>query len=198
MSQEISTGNGNQQLEKSQLSEAERLKLINETARAVKEINRIQEESGENKEHEETIMLVAFSVGSEEYAISIDQIKEVVPCPAIAPIPQVPEHIKGVANVRGNVLAIVDLAVRFGLSQSSEEGKFVLVMKSEELSFAISVKSVPNTMLVKKSEIKQANNIINQSTLGLNFVKGIIRRDQKIVVWVDMLEIMENEEIGEK
>ncbi|MCV9385631.1 chemotaxis protein CheW [Reichenbachiella ulvae] len=197
MSEDTTTNKDTQSLDKSKLSEEERLKLINETAQAVKEINKIQEESGENKEHEETIMLVAFAVGNEEYAVAIDQIKEVVPCPSIAPIPQVPPYIMGVSNVRGNVLAIVDLAVRFGLTPDEVDGRFVLVMKSEELRFAINVKSVPNTMLVKKSEILQANNIINQSTLGLNYVKGIIRKGQKIVVWVDMLDIMQNENIGE-
>ncbi|PIB34533.1 hypothetical protein BFP72_03460 [Reichenbachiella sp. 5M10] len=182
---------------KSGLSDAEKLKLINDTASAVKEINSLDSESRLKDEHEETVMLVAFSVGNEEYALTIDQIKEVVSCPPIAPVPQVPSFVKGVANVRGNVLAIIDLSIKFGLDQQGEQGKFVLVMKSEELKFAISVNAVPNTMMVKRSEISQATNIINQTTLGLNYVKGIVRRDQRIVVWVDIIDIMENEELGD-
>ncbi|MBU2913589.1 MULTISPECIES: chemotaxis protein CheW [Reichenbachiella] len=197
MSNEIATQSESQVSAKRALSDDERLKLINDTAQAVKEMN----DDGQGRditEHEETYMLVAFSVGDEEYAVSIDQIKEVVPCPTIAPVPQVPDFVKGVANVRGNVLAIIDLALRFGLKHERTEGKFVLVMKSEDLKFAISVQAVPNTMMVKESEITQATNIINQSTLGLNYVKGIIRRNQKIVVWIDMLDIMKNEDLGEK
>ncbi|UXP31092.1 chemotaxis protein CheW [Reichenbachiella agarivorans] len=182
---------------KTKLSESERMKLINDTANAVKEVNQMAGESSTKEAHEETIMLVAFSVGKEVYAVSIDQIKEVVSCPDIAPIPQVPPFVKGVANVRGNVLAIIDLAIRFGLAHEGEQGRFVLVMKSEELKFAISVNAVPNTMMIKRSQVTQATNIINQSTLGLNYVKGIIRRDDNIVVWVDILSLMENEVFGE-
>ncbi|MGL1887057.1 MAG: chemotaxis protein CheW [Reichenbachiella sp.] len=178
------------------ISEEEKLKLINETAKAVKEANKAAYDADQKDVNDEKVMLVAFEVGNEHYAVSIDMIKEVVSCPPIAPVPQVPKYVLGVANVRGNVLAILDLAIKFGLKEDGDKGKFVFVVKSEEQHFAISSKSVPNTMMVSKKNIGLASNIISQSTLGLNYVKGIIKEDGKMIVWIDLLEMVTGEKLA--
>lgn len=173
------------------ISEEERLKLINETAKAVKEANKAAYGAEEQQDlKDEKVMLVAFEVGNEHYAVSIDMIKEVVSCPPIAPIPQMPKYVEGVANVRGNVLAILDLSVKFGLSENGDKGKFVFVIKSEDQHFAIRSKSVPDTMTVSKKDIGLASNIISQSSLGLNYVRGIIKKEGKMIVWIDLLDMI--------
>lgn len=178
------------------MSEEDKLKLINETAKAVKDANKVTHENIKDKDiNDEKIMLVSFEVGNEHYAVSIDMIKEVVACPPIAPVPQVAKYVKGVANVRGNVLAIMDLSIKFGLSEKGDTSRFVFVIKSEELHFAISSKTVPNTMMVSKKEIIQASNIIANSTLAMNYVKGIIRKEDKMIVWVDLIEMIKNDEL---
>ena len=143
-------------------------------------------------------MLIVFPVGEEEYAISIDDIKEVVPTPPIALIPQVPKYVRGVANVRGNVLAIIDLQLMFskGDHVESDLGKFVLVIKSEEMQFAINAVSVPNTMIVTQLDIDPPTNIINNSKKNTDYVKGIIKKDKRMIIWIDILELMENIDIS--
>lgn len=179
------------------MSESDRLKLINETAKAVKDANKVRHDSANNKDvNDEKIMLVIFEVGDEHYAVSIDMIKEVVACPPIAPVPQVASYVKGVANVRGNVLAIMDLSIKFGLSKEGDDIKFVFVIKNEDLHFAIGAKTVPNTMMVSKNSIGLASNIIANSSLAMNYVKGIIRQDDKMIVWVDLIDMIKNEELS--
>jgi len=179
------------------LSEDDKLKLVNETAKAVKEANRVTEGNIKDKDlNDEKIMLVSFEVENEYYAVSIDMIKEGVSCPPIAPVPQVAKYVKGVANVRGNVLAVMDLSIKFGLSEEGDESKFVFVIKSEELHFAISAKTVPSTMMVSKKDIGHASNIISNSSLAMNYVKGIIRQEDKMIVWIDLIEMIKNEELS--
>lgn len=138
-------------------------------------------------------MLIVFPVGKEEYAIEIDEIKEVVPTPPIALIPQVPSYIMGVANVRGNVLAVVNLEKKFysGNEKAAEgTGKFVLVINSEEMHVAVNVMNVPNTLIVKDSEIDPPTNVINNSGIGTNHIKGIIKKDKRMIIWIDIHEVM--------
>ena len=59
--------------------------------------------------------LIVFKLGTEEYALNIEQIKEVVITPNIANIPQTPSYIRGVANIRGTIIAIVDLNDKFNI-----------------------------------------------------------------------------------
>ncbi|WP_162555613.1 chemotaxis protein CheW [Reichenbachiella versicolor] len=144
------------------------------------------------------VMLIVFPVGEEEYAISIDDIREVVPIPPIAIIPQVPDYVKGVANVRGNVLAIINLLKMFSKAEEVKEKadpKFVLVIKSEEMQFAISCTTVPNTMIVSKAEIDPPSNIINNSGQISDYVKGIIKREKRMIVWIDIHDLMARTEI---
>ena len=63
--------------------------------------------------HEKLMQLIIFKLAGEEYGLSIDQIKEVVLTPRVAKMPQTPAYIKGVANIRGNIIAIMDLEQKF-------------------------------------------------------------------------------------
>lgn len=73
----------------------------------------------ETKEQEVTAQqqYLTFFLAEEEYAISIQQVKEIIEYTAITKVPKVPHWIRGVINLRGNVVPVVDLAVRFGLDE---------------------------------------------------------------------------------
>jgi purine-binding chemotaxis protein CheW len=73
----------------------------------------------EIKEKEEVIQqqYLTFFLADEEYAINIQRVKEIIEYTTVTKVPKVPEWIRGVINLRGNVVPIVDLAVRFGLEE---------------------------------------------------------------------------------
>jgi purine-binding chemotaxis protein CheW len=65
----------------------------------------VQDAAKTQNNHSRTFQIVVFRLGHEEYALPIAQIKEVVQTPSITNIPQSPECIKGVSNIRGNIIA---------------------------------------------------------------------------------------------
>src|SRR5260370_36153601 len=71
----------------------------------------------EIKEKEEVVkqQYLTFFLADEEYAINIQRVKEIIEYTAVTKVPKVPEWIRGVINLRGNVVPVVDLAERFGL-----------------------------------------------------------------------------------
>ena len=73
----------------------------------------------EIKEKEEVIQqqYLTFFLADEEYAINIQRVKEIIEYTTVTKVPKVPEWIRGVINLRGNVVPVVDLTVRFGLKE---------------------------------------------------------------------------------
>jgi purine-binding chemotaxis protein CheW len=155
------------------------------------------------------ILLIVFKLGTEEYGLPIDQIKEVVLTPRISQIPQTPHYIKGVANIRGNVISIVDLEDRFGLIAKNgtksvpeeialddladeENSNYTLVIESEEYSIGILVKEVPNTLSVSRNEIDSTSNIIQHSSLDENAINGIVKLDDRMIIMINILSMMDS------
>jgi purine-binding chemotaxis protein CheW len=76
-------------------------------------------ESMETKEQEAVMrqQYLTFFLADEEYAVNIQKVKEIIEYSSITKVPKVPRWIRGVINLRGNVVPVVDLAVRFGLDE---------------------------------------------------------------------------------
>lgn len=141
-----------------------------------------------------TFQIVVFKLGSEEYALQIDQIKEVVLTPTITRMPQTPEHIKGVANIRGNIIAIVDLRERFGLGENNGVGKYTLVVESEQFKMGVLVPEVPNTLAISESAVDQS--LMNMEGEH-NYIKGIVKLDTRLIILIDIFKVMELKDIGQ-
>ena len=138
------------------------------------------------------IQLIIFKLGSEEYALKIDQIKEVVLTPGIAKIPQTPSYVKGVANIRGTIIAIIDLNEKFMIEELNKGiGNYTLVVESEEFKVGILVKEVPNTLTVGEKEIERNLSILQYSDLDDECINGIVKKGDRMIIVVDMMKMME-------
>lgn len=156
-------------------------------------------ETGE-KNRGKLVQLIVFKLGDEEYALHIDQIKEVVLTPGIAKIPQTPDYIKGVANIRGNIIAIVDLENKFNLlnseSENKNKGNYTLVVESDSFKIGILVKEVPNTLTVSENDIDKSSTVLQYSNLDQDCIKGIVKSGERMIIMVDMIKMMESEELN--
>lgn len=154
----------------------------------------------EDKDRGRLVQLIVFKLGDEEYALQIDQIKEVVLTPGIAKIPQTPSYIKGVANIRGNIIAIVDLENKFNLlnseSENKNKGNYTLVVESESFKIGVLVKEVPNTLTVSENDIDKSSTVLQYSNLDQDCIKGIVKSEERMIIMVDMIKMMESEELN--
>ncbi len=145
--------------------------------------------------------IVVFKLGGEEYGLPIDMIKEVVITPAVTRIPLAPKHIKGVANVRGTILAVVDLEERLSVKETTEEVQsakpnFLLVIESDNYKMGILVKEVPNTLSVSEENIDNSPGLVQESGSDKGYVKGIIKIDKRLVILVDVFKLISKEEVS--
>lgn len=153
-------------------------------------------------EHDvERIQLIVFRLGSEEYALPIDQVKEIVPTPRISQVPQTPEYVLGIGNIRGHVIPIVDLAKKFGLREieldaalkSARQMNYTLVIHNEETNTSIGVqtKQVPSTLTVVSSKIEDASSVMQHSSIDESAIRGVANINSRLIILVDIHRMIE-------
>lgn len=71
---------------------------------------------------------LVFRLGGESYGIAVLQVREIIRMTAVTAIPQTPDHIRGVINLRGKIIPVVDLRVRFGLSSVEDDGRTCILV----------------------------------------------------------------------
>lgn len=166
----------------------------NDTAPALAVINEKEQEEKNFK----TLQLVVFKLENEEYALRIEQIKEVVLTPKVTQVPQTPKHIKGVANIRGNILAIVDLEDRFGLAteEEKEPGRFTLVLDDREFKVGILVRNVPNTIEISEDTLDESPNIVHDSVVDERAIEAIAKVGDRLIILLDIHRVLRNDNLG--
>jgi purine-binding chemotaxis protein CheW len=142
-----------------------------------------------------SLQIVVFKLGQEEYGLQIDQIKEVVITPNITRMPQAPSFVKGVANIRGNVIAIFDLEDRFNLSRVSQTqgNRYTLVVESEDVKMGLLVNDVPNTITVSAGDLDESVSIINDANTEENYIKGIIKSGDRLIILIDIFKVIDQD-----
>ena len=115
---------------------------------------------GKNQLPQSTVQYLTFLTAGEEYAIGIVKVKEIIEFEAVTTVPNTPIWIRGVTNLRGKVVPVVDLAVKFGLP-ASRISKFSciivteVVFQGENLTMGVLADSVSQVMDLSADEIEQ-------------------------------------------
>ena len=153
------------------------------------------EEDRKDKSSLNNLQIVVFKLGQEEYGMPIDQIKEVVITPTITKMPQTPEFLKGVANIRGNIIAILDLETKFGFqpTTSKSDNNFTLVIESEEHKMGVLVKEVPNTLSISRSTIEETV-FTGEGGADQNYITGIVKLEKRLIIMIDIFKVISDQE----
>lgn len=149
-------------------------------------------------ERESLNQFCVFRSGGEEYAIPINLVKEVVPYPKTSVITQMPRYIIGMANVRGNIFGVLDLGQFFSLnSNQATKNTYLLVLEHDVYQMAIAIPDVPDTLLVSDKMIEKLSAARLKSALGQKYLKGIIKKDKRMIILFDILGMISGEKFTE-
>jgi len=141
---------------------------------------------------------LTFSLAGEEYGIGILKVKEIIGLIAITPVPQTPSHIKGVINLRGKVIPIVDLRIKFGIeAMDYTERTCIIVVEiasgNNKISMGIVVDSVSEVLNIKAAEIEDTPNF--GTRLDTSYILGMAKTAQSVKILLDIDKVMSNKEI---
>ncbi|MBJ6119690.1 purine-binding chemotaxis protein CheW [Pontibacter sp. BT310] len=174
-----------------------------ETSEAPEEVSAVsgngKEESAKVKTNEPLLHLIVFKLGAEFYGIKIEQVKEVTVTPTITRMPRTPDFVKGVANIRGDIIAIMDLEERFGIrpdtSTSTNNSSYTLVIEAREYSIGVVVKEVPQSLNLTVSKMDKTPSFLQDIAVQENYIEGIAKVDNRLIIVLDMYKILSGDEI---
>ena len=140
--------------------------------------------------------LINFTVGNEEYGLELLRVKEVIRTRQITWLPKAPPCVKGIINLRGDVIPIVDLRERFGLQQQQQTAKTrVIVVEVQGRPVGMVVDSASQVVRVPADQFDPPPTVIGE---GLrDFVTAIGKTGDRLIIMIDLDRILSTEEMSQ-
>ncbi|GEO05804.1 chemotaxis protein CheW [Adhaeribacter aerolatus] len=163
-----------------------------------------QEERKDKRDRkvEPMVHLIVFKLGSEEYGIRIEQVKEVTVTPEVARMPKTPKFIKGIANIRGDIIAIMDLEERFhirlpddAISLGNYKNTYTLTLEASDYTIGLIVREMPQSLTIPISQIDKTPAFIQDLNINENFIEGIGKINGRLIIVLDILRILTSDEL---
>ncbi len=137
---------------------------------------------------------LTFVLGNEEYGIEILKVREIIGIMEITPVPQTPDYVKGVINLRGKVIPVIDQRIKFSMPEVQQtQETCVIVVEVKESLIGILVDSVSEVIDIGSEEIEASpqfgGDIDTQFILGLGKTKG------KLIILLDIERVLSGEVI---
>lgn len=155
-----------------------------------------QDTNSEDKEKERLMQLVGFVIGKELFGVDILMVQEIIRETPITPIPNSPDFIEGVINLRGNIIPVIDLRRRLNLrDQAAPEGQtWIMILNVGGRVTGFIVDSVTQVLKVAATSIKPPPDIV-VSGLQSQYITGVCRIDRRLLILLDFNRILLVEEI---
>ncbi|SES67943.1 purine-binding chemotaxis protein CheW [Natronincola peptidivorans] len=138
---------------------------------------------------EATNQYVVFKLEEEYYGIDINFVETIERVVEITRLPNAPHYIKGVINLRGEVIPVIDLRTRFNIEDKaiSEESR-IIILTIEEMTIGLLVDSSSEVLTIEKEEIDNTNSLINYSED--EYIKGIGKVNERMIIILDPMKIL--------
>jgi len=147
------------------------------------------------KEDENKEKLLVFALDDEEYAVNIAELQEIVPTTEITHVPNAPEFVKGIINLRGSIVVVVDLEKRFHLERKGDKKQnHIIVAEVAGNRFGISVDSVEEILKVAAKEIQETPDLVS-SKINADYLKGVVVLKERLVILLDLQKLLQEKEL---
>lgn len=142
----------------------------------------------------QTYQIVVFKIEEELYGIDILKVQEILSYIIPSPIPNAPEYFKGVINLRGIIIPVVDLRLRFHFDNVIDEKSSVIVVVSiDDKKYGLVVDSVSDVITINNDNIQE--NIDVHSGIDSRYITGIAKTGEQMIILVDINKMFKKEEI---
>lgn len=142
---------------------------------------------------------LTFSLAKEEYGIGILQVKEIIGMMPITSVPRTPDFVKGVINLRGKVIPVIDLRLRFAISETEyTERTCIIVVEITtsygEMVIGIVVDSVSEVLNIKEESIEDAPSF--GTSLDSEYILGMAKLESGVKILLDIDKVLTSDEIS--
>ncbi|NJL13430.1 MAG: hypothetical protein HC913_10770 [Microscillaceae bacterium] len=128
--------------------------------------------------------LIVFTLHGQVFGLPITEVKEVVALPVLTPVPLAPAYVAGLANIRGEVLAILRPEVLLQISDDAplSMARFVLVLNPPTLRSGLWLPDIPDTITVYENQLDRQADLSFLDAQVQTHIKALVKRDQQLIL----------------
>ncbi|HTY75861.1 MAG TPA: chemotaxis protein CheW [Candidatus Nanoarchaeia archaeon] len=139
----------------------------------------------------EEMQMLTFTLDDVLYGVNVNQVREVKNFEGVTPVPYAPDYVKGVTNLRGEVIPVIDLRRRFGINTKKDEKSNIMIIAQDKHPVGIIVDSVMEVLTLPKRdiEVNSDNLIVDKSEAVL----GVAKHDKDLIILLDFIKLASRE-----
>jgi purine-binding chemotaxis protein CheW len=156
--------------------------------------NSVNTKVGNNKVKVAAGEYLTFVLGNEQYGLEILKVQEIRGYDAVTQIANTPDFIKGVVNLRGKIVPIVDLRIKFHLGKVEyDEFTVVIILNLNGRVVGIVVDGVSDVMALKEEQIREVPSLV--TSIDTKYIVGLATVEQQMLILVDIEQLMTSQEM---
>ncbi|ABK61200.1 MULTISPECIES: chemotaxis protein CheW [Clostridium] len=132
------------------------------------------------------MQVVIFKLGDEQFAVETAKVQGINDMMEITRVPNAPSHIKGLINLRGNVISLLDINLLLNISKGEDEHGNIIILKMEDEQIGITVDEVDEVLEIEEEILEK----VDDSNKG--YIKGIINFKTRVVTLIDIDKLFVN------
>lgn len=137
---------------------------------------------------------LTFFLGEEQYGIAIDRIKEIIAMMKVTNVPKTPPYMRGVINLRGSIIPIVDTRIRFGMEQrEADMHTAVVIVEVEKINIGFIVDRVEEVASIDSANLSEPPKF--GSHIDSDFICAMAQMGENVVMILDVLKLFEADEL---
>jgi len=141
------------------------------------------------------LQLVVFSIGSEEFGVEIMNVQEIIRMTNITRIPQAPDYIRGIINLRGRIIVVINLNVVLGMqSKEQDENTRIIVVSIGDTVMGFVVDSVSEVIRLSQKNVEPAPAVIADK-VGTEYAVGVGKLDNRLLILLNLRKVLGNREL---
>ncbi len=142
------------------------------------------------------LTLLHFASGGYHYAMELRFVKEILRMAALTRVEELPDFVKGVLNLRGEILPVIDFLARSGAGVTAIDlKKRIIVLKLQSLAIGVLVEEVKETLEIDEKEVSR--NIQSEVVIDAKYIMGTFVHSGQVILWVDTEKLFTDGEMHE-
>ncbi|WP_295055075.1 chemotaxis protein CheW [Sulfuricurvum sp.] len=137
---------------------------------------------------------LTFFLGEEQYGIAIDRIKEIIAIMKVTNVPKTPAYMRGVINLRGSIIPVVDTRLRFGMETKEEDmHTAIVIVEVDKVNIGFIVDRVEEVASIESSKLSEPPKFGNN--IDTDFICSMAQMEENVVMILDVLKLFEADEL---
>lgn len=154
----------------------------------LEEMNLQEEEDTQKGKH------LIFTIGEEEYGIEIKHVIEIIGIQTITPVPELPEYIKGVINLRGKIIPVMDVRLRFGkAAREYDDRTCIIVVEIRDINIGLIIDRVSEVIRIAEADIAPPPQI--SKGFHHKYIQGIGKVGSSVKLLLDCDRLLNDDEV---